>query len=240
MLEKFTPNQRLLLAVALSFAFFIGYTTLFPPKAPNGSDVNKSAEIAVKQTPAAVPQPSGPLLATIGDVKTVKTDTLATINSTEFTLKIDTLGRISSIVLKNAKHDNKEGKLAELISPTGPKPLQVRFADEALEAIAQKTPYASNVDDIVLGENGKAEILLTQSLNGLSVTKKVTFYADGHYDVAMNLSEEKRYFVYLGQHPQINTKMMTVTGGMVYAGDNKTTIFADGDVEGREGSRSAT
>jgi YidC/Oxa1 family membrane protein insertase len=235
-LEKFTPNQRLLLAVALSFAFFIGYTTLFPPKAPSSSDANASAKVALKQNTAQtdVPEPLANM-DTVSDVKTVKTDTLTTINSKEFTLKIDTLGRISSIVLKNAKHDNKEGKLAELISPTGPKPLQIRFADEALEAIAQKTPYASNVDDIVLGENGKAEVLLTQSLSGLSVTKKVTFYADGHYDVAMNLSEEKRYFVYLGQHPQINDKMMTVTGGMVYAGDNQTTIYEDGDVEGREG-----
>ncbi|MDP1784369.1 MAG: membrane protein insertase YidC [Sulfuricurvum sp.] len=236
MLEKFTPNQRLLFAVALSFAFFIGYTTLFPPKAPNSGDVNKTTEVALEKssTQAVVVPPYDANMSTLSDVKTVKTDTLATIDSKEFTLKIDTLGRISSIVLKNAKHDNKEGKLAELISPTGPKPLQVRFADEALNAAAQKTPYSSNVDDIVLGDNGKAEVLLTQALAGLTVTKKVTFYADGHYDVAMNLSDEKRYFVYLGQHPQINDVMMTVVGGMVYAGDNHTTIFEDGDVEGRE------
>lgn len=236
MLEKFTPNQRLLLAVALSFAFFIGYTTLFPPTSTS-VDANKSAEVALKQNTAQsdIPEPLNPKLDTVSNVKTVKTDTLTTINSKEFTLKIDTLGRISSIVLKSAKHDNKEGKLAELISSSGPKPLQVRFADEALESAAQKTPYSSNIDDIVLGENGKAEVLLTQALNGLNVTKKVTFYADGHYDVLMNLSDEKRYFVYLGQHPQINDKMMTVTGAMIYAGDNQTTIFEDGDVEGREG-----
>ncbi|MDQ1299001.1 MAG: YidC/Oxa1 family rane protein insertase [Campylobacterota bacterium] len=235
MLEKFTPNQRLLLAVALSFAFFVGYTTLFPPKASNGGDANMSTEIVAKQATTSLPTPSEPSLASIGDVKTVKTDTLTTINSKEFTLKIDTLGRISSIVLKNKKHGNKAGKLAELIPPTGPKPLQVRFADEALDAVAQKTPYSSNIDDVVLGENGKAEILLTQALNGVNVTKKVTFYSDGHYDVTMNLSEAKRYFVYLGMHPQINDEMMTVVGGMVYSGDNKTTIFEDGGVEGREG-----
>ena len=50
----------------------------------------------------------------------------------------------------------------------------------------------------------------------------------------INLSEDKKYSLYLGQHPKINDKMMTVIGGMVYAGDNLTTIFKDGDVEGRE------
>ena len=62
----------------------------------------------------------------------------------------------------------------------------------------------------------------------------MTFFDDGHYEVNINLSEDKKYSLYLGQHPNINDKMMTVIGGMVYAGDNLTTIFKDGDVEGRE------
>lgn len=237
MLEKFSPNQRLLLAVALSFAFFIGYTTIFPPKAPNDSDANKTTEVALKEAvsqPSTAQQSSDANVSTFSNVKTTTTDTLTTINAKEFTLKIDTLGRISSVVLKNTKHENKNGKLAELISSTGPKPLYVRFADENLDAIAQKTPYSCNVNDIVLGENGKADVLLTQTLPGLTVTKKVTLYADGHYDVAMTLSQDKRYYLYVGQHPHINDDMMTVIGSMVYAGDNLTTIFEDGDVEGRE------
>ncbi|MFH0710330.1 MAG: membrane protein insertase YidC [Pseudomonadota bacterium] len=242
MLEKLSPNQRLLLAVALSFAFFIGYTTLFPPQAPNSADTNKSVQ-TTSATSAAVTQDSttqGVVNATdsnksdFSTVKTVTSDTLTTINSKEFTLKVDTLGRISSVVLKNTKHDSKDGKLAELIPVEGAKPLQMRFADETVDALAQKTPYSSNVDDIVLGENGKAEVTFTQILPNLTVTKKVTFFADAHYETKIILSEDKKYFLYLGQHPTINDQMMTVIGGMVYAGDNLTTIFEDGDVEGRE------
>lgn len=242
MLEKLSPNQRLLLAVALSFAFFIGYTTLFPPQAPNSADANKSVQ-TTSATSAAVTQDSttqGVVNTTdsnksdFSTVKTVTSDTLTTINSKEFTLKVDTLGRISSVVLKNTKHDSKDGKLAELIPVDGAKPLQMRFADETVDVLAQKTPYSSNVDDIVLGENGKAEVTFTQILPNLTVTKKVTFFADAHYETKIILSEDKKYFLYLGQHPHINDDMMTVIGGMVYAGDNLTTIFEDGDVEGRE------
>ncbi|MDD2828524.1 MAG: membrane protein insertase YidC [Sulfuricurvum sp.] len=237
MLEKLSSNQRLLLAVALSFAFFIGYTTLFPPKASKSVDVNNT----VKTTPSVATEvaqkssvsPVETNQSDISTVKTVSSDTLTTINSKEFTLKIDTLGRIASFVLKNAKHDSKDGKLADLIPLEGAKPLQIRFADSSLDEIAQKTPYESNHDDVVLGENGKAEVVFTQSLPNLTISKKVTFFADGHYEAVVNLSDEKKYFLYLGQHPNINDKMMTVIGGMVYAGDNLTTIFKDGDVEGR-------
>ncbi len=234
MLEKFSPNQRLLIAVALSFTFFIGYTTLFPPKAPNSQDANKTVKAASAAPAAAAIHSVDGNESIISDIKTVSSDTLTTVNAKEFTLKIDTLGRISSVVLKNTKHDNKDGKLAELIPVEGAKPLQMRFADEALDALAQKTPFASNADDIVLGDNGKAEVILTQSLPNFTVTKKVTFFSDGHYESVINLSEEKKYSLYLGQHPKINDKMMTVIGGMIYAGDNLTTIFEDGDVEGRE------
>ncbi len=242
MLEKLSPNQRLLFAVALSFAFFIGYTTLFPPQAPNSADANKSVK-ATSSIPATVTQ-AGTITGVSNDtdsnksdfstVKTVTSDTLATIDAKEFSLKVDTLGRISSVILKNIKHDNKDGKLAELIPVEGAKPLQMRFADEALDTLAQKTPFSSNVDDIHLLENGKTEVTFTQVLPNLTVTKKVTFFADGHYEANINLSEDKKYFLYLGQHPNINDKMMTVIGGMVYAGDKLTTIFKDGDVEGRE------
>ena len=164
MLEKLSPNQRLLLAVALSFAFFIGYTTLFPPKAPNGKDANKSVQAAssapIAATQTAAINPSESKKSDFLAVKTVTSDTLTTINAKEFSLKVDTLGRISSVVLKNTKHDNKDGKLAELIPLEGAKPLQMRFADADLDSLAQKTPFSSNVDDIVLGENGKAEIIL--------------------------------------------------------------------------------
>ncbi|MGZ8546299.1 MAG: membrane protein insertase YidC, partial [Sulfuricurvum sp.] len=238
MLEKLSSNQRLLLAVALSFAFFIGYTTLFPPKAPISADANKSIPISTKTSEAAVQSATNANVAEANTsidstVNMVATDTLTTVSAKEFTLKVDTLGRISSVVLKNAKHNSKGGKLSELISPAGAKPLFVRFEDEQINAMASKIPYSSNIDNIVLGEKGSSSVILTQNMPNLTVTKTLTFYADGHYDAKITLSNEKRYFVYLGQHPQIAEKMMTVVGGMVYAGDKLTTIFKDGDVEGR-------
>jgi YidC/Oxa1 family membrane protein insertase len=234
-LEKFTPNQRLLVAVALSFIFFIGYTTIFPPKTPNSeANMTKPAvSSAVATQPTASAEDTATESQSASVVQTTATDTLTTVSSKEFTLKIDTLGRISSVILSNKKHNGKDGKLAELVSSVGAKPLYIRFADEALNAAASKTPYSSDLNNVTLGENGKAVVTLTQNLPELTVTKTLTFYADGHYDAKIALSNEKRYFVYLGQHPQVIEQMMTVVGGMIYSGDNLTTIFEDKDVEGR-------
>lgn len=95
MLEKFTPNQRLLVAVALSFVFFIGYTTLFPPQAPNAEEntttVSATNEVATQPTAAVTQTESN--ASVVSDIKTVTTDTLTTVSAKEFTLKIDTLGR---------------------------------------------------------------------------------------------------------------------------------------------------
>lgn len=233
MLDKFTPNQRLLVAVALSFLFFIGYTTIFPPKAPNSEENATQAAVVKPSEAQAHSSVTTEASAPAQEIKTVSTDTLTTISAKEFTLKIDTLGRISSLILSDKKHNGKDGQLSELVSGAGAKPLYIRFADEALNAAASKTAYASSASSIVLGENGKGTVTLTQNLPELTVTKTLTFYADGHYDAKVNLSSEKRYYVYLGQHPQIVEKMMTVVGSMIYAGDNLTTIFKDGDVEGR-------
>jgi YidC/Oxa1 family membrane protein insertase len=233
-LEKFTPNQRLLVAVALSFVFFIGYTAIFPPQSPqNEANATQtiSTETATDAVSAATVTESNATASTA--IKTVTTDTLTTISAKEFTLKIDTLGRVSSVILSDAKHNGSDGKLSELIASSGAKPLQIRFADEALNDAASKTPYTTNASNVALGENGKTTIVLSQNLPELTVTKTLTFYADGHYDAKISLSAEKRYSLYLGQHPEIIEQMMTVVGGMIYSGDNLTTIFEDGDVEGR-------
>lgn len=230
-----SSNQRLLVAMALSVIFFVGYATFFPPK--KAADENN-----VSQTAAVEKTQEQPALKTAGDENastasttavSATTDTIATITAKEFTLKLDTLGRIASVVMSDSKHKSKDGKLAELISLSGMKPLYIRFADPALNEAAGKTPYAADVSSVVLGENGKSTVILTQNLPGVTVTKTLTFYADGHYDAKISLNTEKRYYVYLGQHPQIIEQMMTVVGGMVYSGDSLTTIFADGDVEGQ-------
>lgn len=233
MFDKLTSNQRLLVAVGLSFLFFIGYTTLFPSK-PLGVENNATTKESVKsvstqQNLVVTPDASAKLDNTL--VAGAK-ETLVTVKSDNFILTLDTLGRIASNVLLEKKYDKDEGQHAQLIDANSVKPLLVRFADSALNDEATKVPYTANIASLEL--SGKPQtVVLTQQLSKLTVTKTFTFYQDGHYDMKVGLSNEARYYLDLGQRPKIEEKMMTVAGAMVYYGESKTTIFKDGDVEGR-------
>ncbi|RLA72667.1 MAG: membrane protein insertase YidC [Epsilonproteobacteria bacterium] len=233
-----SPNQRLILAVVLSFVFFVGYTTAFPPKQVE-TDANVTVKTAVNQasaegfTPTVTQPETGHQVHTDERVVKNSTNTLVAIESDHFSIKIDTLGRIASKILKDEKY-NSDGQPSEMIPSTGAKPMYIRFADDTLNKEASTVAYTTDIQSATVDQDTAVKVVLTQQLSSLTVRKELTFYADGHYDVMINLSKDKRYFVYLGQHVEHKgTMMMAIHGAMVYAGDDLTTIFEDGDVEGR-------
>ena len=241
MLENMSSNQRLMIAVVLSFVFFIGYTAIFPPEQQALTDQNGSHKVqdvsiidniekGYHDAATASSVPTTPEVAPSLQSSTK----LVHIEAQDFTMDIDTLGRIDSMVLKKDKYNIEEGHHTELVSREGAKTLHLRFADGALDATALKTPYVTSASTLDLMNSDKATVTLTQTLPELTVTKEITVYADGHYDISITLSKEKRYFVYLGQRAKnANEQIMTVHGALIYDGEDLTTVFEDGDVEGR-------
>jgi len=233
-----SQNQRLVFAVVVSIVFFVAYTAIFPPVVPEEDTANKNKTVLVKQdeqqkVSTDIEQEVGHVIAT-NEISTSSTE-IATIKSNDFIMKIDTLGRISSKELLEEKFNSKDGIHAQVIQPNGTKPLFIRFADENLNKEAMQTPYTASTSELDL-QNSAKKITLTQKLSSLVVKKELTFYPDGHYDVDISLSDDKRYFIYLGQRPKVNEKeqMMSVVGAMVYTGDELLTILEDGDVDSRK------
>ncbi len=242
MLDKLTANQRLMLAVALSIIFFVGYTTIFPPPEPENLEAKNNSVALKQETSTQVNRSSDTssnLEETVGHVispsERQDTNTILTVTNKDFILKVDTLGRISSKELLQDRFKNKEDQHAQLIPQAGMKPLFIRFLDEILNNESTKVAYSASVDTIAL-DGTPQKVTLTQKLSTLTVSKELTFYADGHYDVQVSLSQDKRYFIYLGQRPKVNEteQMMTVTGAMIFTGDEIATIIEDGDAEGRK------
>ncbi|MDQ1338348.1 MAG: YidC/Oxa1 family rane protein insertase [Campylobacterota bacterium] len=235
-----TPNQRLIVAVLLSFVFFVVYTAIYPPEQPEVAqeDVKKTQSAQSQQTQNTsqsikTEDAAGHQISADEQMAQNELSTLVTINNPKFILKLDTLGRISSKILLQDKYNDKDDKHAELIPPTGTKPLFVRFLDTNINDEATKVAYTADVSELTLEEKPQ-KVTLTQKLSNLSITKEITFYPDGHYDAKVSLSDDKRYFIYLGQRPRITEQMMTVSGAMVYTDDEIVTIVEDGDVEGRK------
>ncbi|WP_268245915.1 membrane protein insertase YidC [Candidatus Sulfurimonas baltica] len=242
MLDKMTPNQRLMVAVLLSVVFFVAYTAIFPPEQPEMAQVkqsNSKSDVASKNQqasnilPNSVSNVAGHEISPQESKVANDLSTLVTVSNKHFILKMDTLGRISSTELLDEKFNDKEDNHAQLIPATGTKPLFIRFLDTNLNEEATKTAYIANISALDV-KDGAKKVVLTQKLSNLTVTKEITFYPDGHYDAKVLLSDNKRYFIYLGQRPEITEQMMTVSGAMVYTDDGIVTIVEDGDAEGRK------
>jgi YidC/Oxa1 family membrane protein insertase len=207
---------------------------MFPPVQPESSkDTNVS--IIQKDKVAFQEDVAGHIIPADEKAPTQESSVIAVVTSKNFVLKIDSLGRIASKELLQEKFRGDNDKHAQLIPEQGAKPLYLRFVDEALNKEAAATSYEASVAELNVDGSPKS-VTLTQKLSSLEVSKIITFYEDGHYDVKIALSEDKKYFVYLGQRPKINSneQMMTVVGAMVYANDDLVTIVEDGDAEGRK------
>ena len=235
-----SPNQRLIVAVLLSILFFTAYTAIFPPVE---LESNKDVQTPTVQTQAQSKSDTAPKVEDVAghsiaiEEKSAaqETNNIAVVSSKNFILTIDSLGRIASKELLQEKFRGDNDKHAQLIPAFGAKPLYLRFVDEELNKEASSTNYTASVNELNVDGSPKS-LTLTQKLSALEVTKTITFYEEGHYDVAIKLSDDKRYYVYLGQRPKINSneQMMTVVGAMVYTDDDLVTIIEDGDSEGRK------
>ena len=236
-----TPNQRLMLAATLSIFFFVAYTAIFPPAEPAPAQTqNKIAlnQNSLQDTKSPeVAQPSTGLVnhevSPQEKIDESAQNTLVTIKNSDFIVKIDTLGRISSKELLQAKYNDKDDKHAQLIPQDAMKPLFIRFLEPSLNDQTTKVAYSASVSELSLDSEAK-KVTLTQVLSGITITKELTFYADGHYDAKVSLSEDKRYFIYLGQRPKVSEQMMTVSGAMIYTDDEISTVIEDGKADERK------
>ncbi len=232
-----SSNQRLIVAVLLSVIFFVGYTAIFPPAEPNVSNETAVKQEAVqnntKDISKKVEEVSGHAIADEEKVSSGSSSNIVTVTSEKFILKIDTLGRIASKELLEDKFRNDKDLHAQVIPAQGTKPLYIRFADDAINNEAIRIPYNASVSEVTLKDKPMT-VTLTQKLSAVTVTKVLTFYVDGHYDIKISLSKDVRHYVYLGDRPQVSKKLMAVAGALVYTGDDVAHIIEDGDAEGRQ------
>ena len=220
--------------MAVSFAFFMIYTTVFPPKPVENDQNATSGTTSLSSTlvnQAGTSVDLGHDTSATTSLAKSSDGVLATLTGANYVLTIDTLGRISQKEMLEEKFSDEDTGNAKLVASAGAKPLYIRFQDKELNDEAITTAYTSTIKEADL-VNGSVTLTLTQKLSQLTVTKDLTFYSDGHYDVKISLSEDKRYYVYLGMHPTFADKqMMSVEGAMIDTGDHLITIVEDGDTE---------
>ena len=228
-------QKRLLLALTLSFVVFIAFDLLMPkPLKPVDQNSTSSTPI-VKVTNSTTTAPqittSVPTSSSSAPLSTFKA--LTSVKSDRFIYSIDELGRIAQVTLLEKKYEY-EGEKLKLLNPAWVKPLEIRFSDATLNAEALKTPYSTSSENIDLN-SGTQKVTLTQKLSSTTVTKEITFYKDGHYDLNIKLSTPQAYFVMPGRRPNADhTIYMVNQGALLKKTTGEIQIIEDGDAESPE------
>lgn len=240
-------NLRIILVVAISFLFIVVYSYFQKPAQPieqakqekittSTSNTSNPAPAALaSKTPNTSPKTTDN--AGISDSKT----TIATINSKDVEITIDSLGRISQFYLKDSKFTapKQEGFIEHikrlfgfatkpqetitklpLLGDDLPKPLEIRFSDVATNNAAFEVPYKASMDNIQL-TNTPQTITLTQNLNNLVVKKIITFYPNLKYDVKIELSKGVSYVVSNGMRPVADADGYAFHGVLLKSNEDK-------------------
>jgi len=241
-LEQQDLNKRLILALALSFFVFVGYSYLFPPQqtqpveetAKNGQ-ASKAAAAPTVNTQSAAAAPTAAKEASAAPLTTSNVKVLATIKSNVYNMNIDQFGRISEYELLEKKYKDAEGKNLHIIGADQVKPLEIRFTDPALNEEAFKVPYTLEGESVIDTTSSAQTIVLTQKLSSLTVTKKITIQPNGAYDLDVTTSSPAPYYITPGHRPMADTSMyMLVRGALVKGADDVVLTVEDGDAKGDE------
>ncbi len=237
-------NKRLLLALALSFLVFVGYSYLFPPQQLDQNTTQTPAvnTAASQTTENAAPAPAaGNTAAPAAEgaakapVSTSNETVLAVVISDTFKMSIDELGRISKFELLETKYKDEEGHNLQIIGASAVKPLEVRFSDTKLNEEAFKTPYLYSGPKEVDVKGSAQTVVLTQKLSSVTVTKKITVMPNGAYTLDVTTSSSVPYYITPGHRPMADSSMyMLVRGALVKGPDDVITTIEDGDAKGDE------
>lgn len=235
-------QKRILLAVVLSFLFFIVYDYFFIPKRSLEQNLTQ-----VKEQNITTTANEAPIQNTQNSSSNIQNSALHTqgqiiadIKSAHFEAQIDNLGRIVNFYLKDKKYENEKGEFINVVNKENSLyPLEMRFSDTKINNEAFATSYSASAKELFVDENGTQTLKLTQQLSNLSVEKTLIFYPKGNYEIEVKLSKNTPYFISPGFRPNIAVDSYTVHGALVM--DDKETIhtYEDGKVDKDESIKNA-
>lgn len=232
-------QSRIIIATVLSFLFFASYDYFFVPKTDIPQENSKQQ--TQKQVSNDAPKDAAANATTTTPSKlptqiAVKSDEIiATVDAKTYKAQIDKFGRISKFYLKEEKYVMPNGENMQLIDPNlAPHPLEMRFSDESINTQAFQVPYTADVTQATADTKEGAKVVLTQKLEGLTITKTLTFYPAGNYDLKIALSKPTKYFITPGLRPNQAVDGYTFHGALIKEADETHTPIADGDAKNGE------
>ena len=239
-------QKRFLLAMVLSFAFFIAYDHFYlkPLKVQqdqvnktiqnmssktNENEIVKNTPINNKVTPSSINSSS--VNKNVPTSQFIdKENIIATINTNGNIISIDSLGRVAQVTLLDEAFKTETGGHIKLFNQNQLRPLEVRFSNQSINKEAFNIKVTANKNKLD-ARKFPQELILTQNMSDTTLTKTIKFYPDGHYDIRIDVTNNEEFFITPGYRPDVLADMYADHGAMIKGTDDVITIIEDEDLE---------
>ena len=237
-------QKRMLIMTLIVFVFFIAYEFLvLKPQQEAKAALAKQEQVQKENSAPEVNTSTPQMVSTdvngnpIDMSKPVNALSAKTIASSQIVsviktakniIEIDTLGRVAQVTLLEEKYKDENAAQIKLFEANQLRPLEVRFADVNLNAEAFKVSAIASLSNVD-ATTSTQELTLTQTLSDTVLTKKFTFYPDGHYDLTVNTTNDKQFFITNGFRPNVLADMYAVHGFITKLNDSTLKTIEDGD-----------
>ena len=237
-------QKRMLIMTLIVFVFFIAYEFLvLKPQQEAKAALAKQEQVQKENSAPEVNTSTPQMVSTdvngnpIDMSKPVNALSAKTIASSQIVsviktakniIEIDTLGRVAQVTLLEEKYKDENAAQIKLFEVNQLRPLEVRFADVNLNAEVFKVSAIASLSNVD-ATTSTQELTLTQTLSDTVLTKKFTFYPDGHYDLTVNTTNDKQFFITNGFRPNVLADMYAVHGFITKLNDSTLKTIEDGD-----------
>ena len=239
-------QKRMLIMTVVVFVFFLAYEFLVlkpqqeekaaQAKVEQTAKENSAPDVKTSTTQMVSTDVNGNPIDMSNQVASLSPKTIASsqivsvVKTAKNIIEIDTLGRVAQVTLTQEKYKDEDGNQIKLFEVNQLRPLEVRFADANLNAEAFKVATVASSSTID-ATNNVQELVLTQTLSSTVLTKKLTIYPDGHYDLAVSTTNDKQFFITNGYRPNVLADMYAVHGFIAKLNDSTLDTIEDGDLD---------
>lgn len=237
-------QKRMLIMTLVVFVFFIAYEFLVLKPQQEAKAALAKQEQAQKQNvaPDVSPVNTNTVSNSVDTSKSINVSSskdvsnsqiVSVINTAKSIIEIDNLGRIAQVTLLEKKYKDENANQIKLFEANQLRPLEVRFVDTNVNTDAFKVSVVASSSNIDATTSAQ-ELILTQNLSGTVLTKKLTIYPDGHYDLKVSSTNDKQFFITNGFRPNVLADMYAVHGSISKLNDNTLKTIEDGSLDKNE------
>ncbi len=244
-LNKQNTQKKILIATIISFAFFIGYDFLYLQPQQQLVEQQKKEEATKNIQSSAITNSTSNMVETslinndanqapiVSNQIADGNEIISTIKTKNTKIEIDSLGRIAQITLTTSRYQDEEHQAIKLFAPTQLKPLEVRFMDVTVNNDAFKIKVEASSKELD-ATNAPVKLLLTQKLPTTILTKNLTIYPDGNYDLDIATNNKQNYFITPGFRPDVLTDVYADHGALLIKNDGTLNVVEDEGLEKNE------